>query len=208
MLKNAALIGALLVFAFSILVTSTLRTANPEYVFSPAPAFVLGEEEATGSGEDVAYYLPYHGILPNHPLWPVKAARDRVWLALTVNDAKRANLLLFFADKRIGMVEELFKEGKPEEGVPAAYKAEQYLEAAYSVQEEIAKDGTDTTDLLTRLALAALKHEEMLEGARVRAPEDARPHLTEALNYTKSVYEKAKAKLGEKNRPIPTPETP
>ena len=57
------------------------------------------------------------------------------------------------------MAEELFKAGKPEEGVPAAYKAEQYLEAAYLEQAKIAKKGSDTTDLLTRLALAALKHQ-------------------------------------------------
>lgn len=205
MLKNAAVIGAFLVFAFSILITSTLRTANPEYVFSPVPASVLGEMEATKSADSrVPYYLPHHGILPSHPLWPIKAARDKAWLAITIDDTKKTNLLLLFADKRIGMAEELFKNRNPEEGVPAAFKAEQYLEEAFNMQVEVAKTGKDTTDLLTRLALAALKHKEILESVSRSAPEEARPHLTQALNIPTNVYEKAKAKLGEQGRPIPS----
>ena len=208
MLKKAALIGALLAFAFAILVTSTLKTANPAYVFSPAQLTVLDQKEATESGNmEVAYYLPHHGILPTHALWPLKAARDKGWLLLTFDTAKKTNLLLLFADKRLGMAKELFEAGKAEEGMPAAYKAEQYLEEAYTEHEKLASTGADTTDFLTRLALASLKHQEVLEGIFLIAPEDARPHLTEVLNKPRSVYERAKAKLGEQNRPIPSSET-
>ena len=211
MVKNAAVIGALLVFAFSILVTSTLRTATPQYSFSTPPvAEVLGQDPsvdsgqgATGSAKPVQYYLPHYGILPTHPLWIVKAVRDRLWLALTINDLKRANLLLLLGDKRIGMANELFSADNAEEGVPAAYKAEQYLEAAFNEEEDIAKSWFDTTDLLTRFALSALKHREVLNAISVKAPDDARPHITEALNITRRVYEGAKARLGERSRPIP-----
>lgn len=201
MLRSAAIVFASLVFAFSVLGTSVLRTTQPTYVFS-GEGNVAGTNVASPSAT-VDYYLPYPGILPDHFLWPFKALRDRVWLFLTRDPGKRAELLLLFADKRIGMAEALIRGGKAELGVGTATKAEKYLEKAFLQQERAEQAGVDTGDFLERLAKASLKHREILEELMSVVPEDARPVINETLDYPKRVYEKSAHGLNERGRPVP-----
>lgn len=203
MFKKVIFTGLLLTIASLILITSVFRSASPEYVFLPTPPLVLTESESV-SNSNIAYYLPYPGILPTNFFWPLKAARDKVWLLITIDKVKKANLLLLYADKRIGMAHELFSNSKPEEGVPSAQKAEQYLKEAFDQQAIVRSAGVDTTDLLTRIAWSSLKHKEVIINISKIAPEDARPYLTEFLNITNDVYESAKAVLSDNSRPVPT----
>lgn len=201
MFRPAAIILASLVFATAVLGTSILRTTGPNYAFSGPLPEVAGESTPSAS---IEYYLPYPGILPDHFLWPAKALRDRVWLFLTRDEAKRADLLLLFADKRVGMADVLIRGGKPELGVETAQKAGQYLEQALEAQTLAAQRGVDTAEFLDRLARSSLKHQEVLEALMSAAPEDARPLLNQAIDYPRGVYEKVSQELNERGRPVPT----
>lgn len=204
MLRRFLIGSSLLVFSFAVLFTSIFRTATPQYAFSQ----VLGAQTASGSAlfvSSVDYYLPYPGVLPDHFLWPVKVLRDKLWLFVTRDSAKRSDILLLFADKRVGMGRELIRGGKAELGVPTVEKAEQYLQASFEEQEKARASGMDTTDLLTRLAKASLKHIEEIDNMIMFAPEDAKPVLNKIADMPKSVYEKAVHGLNEKGRPIPIP---
>lgn len=201
MLKRAATSCAALVFAAAVLITSILRGAAPSYVFSKTTA------EATAGGfiADVGYYLPYPGILPDHFLWPLKAARDKAWLFLTRDSMKRAQLNLLFADKRVGMARELVRGGKSELGVSIAARSGQYLDASWNEVEKAEQKGVDTASFLTTLAKASLKHREVLEETMTMAPDEARPMLNQSADYARLVYEKAVGKLIKEGRPIPVP---
>ena len=102
MLRKLSLVFAVLLFAVGILFTSVLRTAAVKYEFSESPltslvdaSSVLGEEEI-----NIDYYLAYPGkVLPDSPFWPLKALRDRIWLWITTNSSRKAELKLLFADK-------------------------------------------------------------------------------------------------------------
>ena len=204
MLRRVLVAASLLTFGFAVLFTSIFRTATPQYAFSQ----VLGAQTASGSAlfvSSVDYYLPYPGVLPDHFLWPVKVLRDKLWLFVTRDSARRADILLLFADKRIGMGRELIRGGKPELGVSTVDKAEQYLQTALEEQEKAKSRGADTTDVLTRLAKASLKHMEEIDNMTLFAPEDAKPVLNKIADMPKSVYEKAVHGLNEKGRPIPIP---
>lgn len=205
MLRRVLTVGSLLVFSFAVLFTSIFRAATPRYAFSQ----VLGAQTASSSASlfvsAVDYYLPYPGVLPDHFLWPVKVLRDKLWLFVTRDSRKRADLLLLFADKRIGMGRELIRGGKPELGVSTVEKGEQYLQEAFDEGEKAKSRGADTTDLLTRLAKASLKHMEEIENMVMFAPEDAKPVLNKIADMPKGVYEKAVHGLNEKGRPIPIP---
>ncbi len=204
MLRRFLIAASLLVFSFAVLFTSIFRTATPRYAFSQASGTSIASPSALFvSGVD--YYLPYPGVLPDHFLWPVKVLRDKIWLFVTRDSAKRADILLLLADKRIGMGRELVRGGKAEVGVATVGKAEQYLQAAFDEQEKAKGRGADTTDILTRLAKASLKHMEEIENMIIVAPEDAKPVLNKILDQPKSVYEKAVHSLNEKGRPIPIP---
>lgn len=206
MLKKTAIVIASFVFASSVLFTSIFRTASPQYVFSQAGS-VSGATDSAAPAE-VDYYLPYPGMLPDHFLWPVKVLRDKLWLLVVRDPAKKAEILLLFADKRIGMARELIRGGKPDIGVGTAGKAEQYLTAAFEEEEKAAQKGADTGKFLERLANSSLKHQEVLESLMKSLSEDARPVLIKIIDSPKMVYEKTSQRLNEVNRPIPVVPSP
>src|SRR3989344_251429 len=183
MFRNISVYSGLLIIAFGILLVSILRTAS------------------------VNYDLPYQGrIMPDSPLWPLKALRDKIWLFITTNSSRRAELDLLFADKRLASAKILFEKDKPELAFTTLSKAEKYLEEAMLQENENRKKGMDTSQFLERLARASLKHFEVMEGIMTIAPEDAKPKIVEAQSYAKKVFESSRDALNEKG--ITPPENP
>lgn len=201
MLQKGALIIASLVFGFAVLFTSIIRTTSPNYVFSENRT--EQESNLSISVSEIDYYLPYPGILPDHFLWPVKALRDKIRLFVAVDPAKKAEVALLLADKRVGMARELIRGGKSELGVSTATKAEKYLEQVFEEEERARVGGRDTVNLLIRLAKASLKHQEVIESVISLAPEEAQPILVQTRDGYKDIYGKVAQVLQEKNVPVP-----
>lgn len=206
MLRRLAIVFSVLIFAFGILFTSALRTAAVKYEFSDVQetgtktqTLVLGEETV-----NIDYFLAYPGrVLPDSPLWPLKALRDRIWLWITTNPSRRAELNLLFADKRVAMSKILFEKGKSEVGYSTLTKAEKYLEEASIQERQNRENGIDTSEFLSRLAKASLKHAQIMEEIRKIAPDDAKPGIVQTGDYAKSTYEDARNALQEKGLPVP-----
>lgn len=202
MFRRIAIVSSILLFALGILFTSALRTASVKYEFSMPPTenpSVLGEETV-----EIDYFLAFPGkVLPDHPLWPVKALRDKVWLLITTNTSRKAELNLLFADKRVAMSKILFEREKPEIGYSTLTKAEKYLEEAVNRERQNRKMGIDTSEFLELLAKASLKHFQVTEEILVIAPEDARPGIVETQIYAKRAFEEAKNGLLESGLPVP-----
>jgi hypothetical protein len=203
MLRKILVIVSTLIFAFGILFTSVLRTASVKYAFSQSPQ-MPADEQVLGEKVEIDYYLRYPGkILPDHPLWFAKALRDRLWLILTTNPSRKAELKLLFADKRLGMSKTLFEKDKPEIAFSTLTKAEKYLEAASNLEKKNREKGIDTSKFLTTLAKASLKHRQVIEEEiLVIAPADARPLVVKVLDYAKNVYNDARQALQEKGLPV------
>lgn len=191
--------------AFLILFISVLRTAEIRYDFNPslpAKGGVFLDEP-----ERIEYYLPYPGnVLPDSPLWALKALRDRLWYIITTDAGKKADLLLLFADKRLNMALTMFGDRKAEVGFTTLTKAEKYLELASAKEKDNRARGIDTSDFLVRLATAALKHYEIIQTIIRLAPDDARPAILDYESYSQKVYQEARDALMEKNK-VP-PENP
>jgi hypothetical protein len=201
MFRKLVTVGVTLLFAFSILSVSVLRAASIKYAF-------YGEaKDENLSSPTIDYSLPYPGrVLPNSPLWPLKALRDRLWLLVTLNRARQAELLLLFADKRLVSSQMLMQKGKPELAVSTFTKAEKYLERATTIMDDCFKTGIDTKNLAAKLATAALKHREVAEGLLAMAPEDAKPGIIKTIDYSKSAYILCRESL--LSRGLPAPENP
>lgn len=203
MLKRLVIVLPILVFAFGILFASILRTASVKYEFSGVTSDtvlrVLGVEAV-----NVDYQFAFPGkVLPDHFLWPVKALRDKIWLAITTNPSRKAELKLLFADKRIASSKILFEREKYEIGFSTLTKAEKYLEEAYNQEIENRARDIDTSEFLKRLAWASLKHRQVIGEILEIAPEDAKPMIINTENYPKKVYEKVKHALNEKGLRVP-----
>jgi len=200
MFRKVAIVSSALFLAFGILFTSILRTASIKYEFNGQVACgdepsVLGEEDI-----NIDYFLAYPGkVLPDSPFWYVKVLRDRIWLFLTTNSSRKAELKLLFADKRLGSAKILFENDNAEVGFSTLTKAEKYLEEASFQEQKNRKEGIDTSEFLRRLSHASLKHCEVTSEIIKIAPEDARPQIIETQKYAKKVYEDTRDALFEKD---------
>jgi len=187
------LVLTLLFFAFTILFISILKSVEIKYGdVSPEKKEVVKNLEET----KVSYQFPDPGtVLPGSPLWPLKALRDRIWLLLTTNPSKKADLLLFFADKRLAQAETLFREGEYAEGIATLSKAEKYLEKALIQGNENRKRGLETKDFFRRIAISSLAHFEMMEKFYNFLPDQTRPLLVKNQDYPQKIFEHSRNAL-------------
>jgi len=190
-----------LIIAFAILFISILRTASitPTFTYEPISDVQLIESMETENreiGEMISYELVYPGsVLPDHPLWPLKVIRDRVWFTMTVGLNNKAELNLLFADKRLAAAEILFDKGKYEKAYTTLAKAEYYLQNAIELEEKSRFGGGDTSNLLLRISNGSLKHRYVIENVLIIAPEDGRPIINKLEDIPKGVYVRSAAAL-------------
>lgn len=194
MIKRIFLIISALLVSSSILFISILRSSSVRYSFNSVYAAytreLLDEEMEKLDAMNVDYYLAYPGsVIPGNPLWYLKAARDKVWLLITTNEDKKAELNLLFADKRLGMALQLFRSGKTGLGFTTLTKAEKYLEKSSSIEQKIRARGGDTFEISDRLMRASILHVVVTEKIKLLAPEDAIPKINSVENITKNVYQ-------------------
>lgn len=170
--------------AFAILTVSVLKCASIPYAFSP---MVLSETNSPTEEIQIDYVLAYPGkIMPDDILWYVKALRDKVWYAVTLNPSKKAELNLLYADKRLVMATTLFRNNKPDLGLSTLTKAEKYLEKAIPVDNK-------NPEYLNKLALASLKHREVIENEILPiSSEDLKPEVNKITSYSKETYKKVR----------------
>jgi len=139
--------------------SSNLVLAAKSQVVEPTPLPTL-----TPTPTPVDYYLVYPGILPDHFLYPLKMIRDRFWLILTTGPRRKAEVMLLFADKRLGAGKALIEGGKERLGVTTLSKGEKYLEQAVGQLQLAQKKGQEIPSSLKEKFLKAVgKHREILE---------------------------------------------
>lgn len=135
---------------------------------------------------EVIYTLPYPGILPDNPLYPLKATRDRIVSLLISDPRKKAEFDLLQADKRLQAGLFLLRKDDPDVKlvITTISKGQNYMHEALSgierAKREVEKpDGvsptgtapSDVGDLPDRLYKATGKHYEVLIKEKKRIPE-------------------------------------
>src|SRR4249920_1231928 len=107
MLKKLLVAIPLILFASLILFISFLRVASVRYEYQGK----MNKDKVFLSTTDsrVDYSLPFPGgVLPDSPFWFIKVSRDKLWLFVSTDPSRRADLQLLFADKRLGSSKILF----------------------------------------------------------------------------------------------------
>ena len=209
-LANFLSVLALLAFGFSVLGVSLFRCVFcqekklPERILAAeeiaeekkemTDEVAPGDEETTedllaptSTPEPVDYYLVYPGILPDHFLYPLKMIRDRMWLLLTTGTKQKAQVMLLFADKRLGAGKALIEGGKQQLGMTTITKGEKYLEQAVD-QLKAAKDkDQDIGDLQEKFNKAAAKHEDVLLALKEKVSTEEWGMIDEMVGKTKAL---------------------
>ncbi len=113
--------------------------------------------------EEVNYYLPYPGVLPDHPFYFVKMMRDKIREWTLFDGARKAEYWSLLADKRIAAGKVLIEGNKQALGIQTYRKAVGYLQKAVVEIEKLEGKGREMGGLTNKLEQAILKYNEILE---------------------------------------------
>jgi len=188
-----------MIFGTVVLLMSLLAISNPALVHpnTESASLMPDTEASSASLARIEYYLPYPGLLPDSPLYKIKALRDRIALWLTFDPPEKARKELQFADKRINAAIFLMQGSKVSLGVTTATKAEKYLESAVSLTIEQFKNKKDVKSLLTELDKSANKHLEVLRDLLIKVTGDDRKALQMAMSTSQASDDKVRQAIRE-----------
>jgi hypothetical protein len=134
--------------------------------FSPfvCKAYAVAEDSsASQSSQQINYELPYPGLLPDSPLYFLRAIRDRIVGLLISDPLKKSEFNLLQADKRLNAGIYLFNKGKTSLALSTISKAENYFSKALDNVGEAKKQGESTSEIQGRLKDSLKKHEQELD---------------------------------------------
>lgn len=124
---------------------------------------VVAQKQTTMMTPKVEYLLPFPGILPDNPLYFLKAGRDRIMDFLIVDPVRKAEFYILQADKRLGMAVQLSDKGNATLAETTLSKGETYMEKAVSTLANYKAGGKEIPGyLLDRLIKSLAKHVEVL----------------------------------------------
>lgn len=126
----------------------------------------------------IEYALPYPGLLPDNPLYFLKAARDRLIEFLITDPSKKSEFYLLSSDKRISTGRALIEKGKDKDGVLYISKSSNYMSQAITQADKARERGK----LLEGNILTSIKkHKEVIEELKGEVDKKYRAELSNEL---------------------------
>ena len=116
------------------------------------------------------YQLPYPGILPDSPLYPIKAFRDRIVNFLITDIQKKIKFDIMEADKHLSAGLALFKKNKVSLSEVSISKGENYSEDALSKIKEAKKERLNIEEALRNFSLSLKVHKKTIAYLSQKAP--------------------------------------
>lgn len=158
---------------------------------------------------EVEYALPYPGILPDNPLYSLKASRDRIISFFIADPVKKSEFDLLQADKRLQAGVFLLHKHHPDVdlAITTISKGQNYLEEAITVITKIEKealqkqkksptgtpDASVVGDVPEKLYTASQKHHQVLEKEYKTIPPDQQKEFMLLLTRSKQLINRAGA---------------
>lgn len=150
--------------------------------------FIFGKpvlaQEATSSSDTqdvlgvqtVDYTLAYPGLLPDNPLYPLKALRDKIVGFLIADPIKKAEFDVLQADKRLEASWMLYQKRPLQENlvIDTLAKGENYFAEGIDQVTFAKKQGQVTTDILGTMETSNKKHLEIINDMQAQASGELR----------------------------------
>lgn len=139
-------------------------------IFSLFPAFASAQtlksdlpqaSDSSKMNQKIDYELSYPGILPDHPLYFLKAIRDKTVSFFISNPLKKADFEVLMADKRVLASFLLVQKNKNSLAKDTFSKAENYFEDAITRTKDAKSQGMYTQEIVQKLKLSNSKHQEV-----------------------------------------------
>ncbi len=132
-------------------------------LFLKSEVVVAKEATASAAPVRVEYELPYPGLLPDNPLYFLKAIRDNLQKFFISDPLRKAEFDLLQANKRLKAGEILIMKGKFDLGFTTLSKAGNYFEDGLVKVQLAKKQGNDVNSLLSEMFTAAKKQQEVMQ---------------------------------------------
>lgn len=130
--------------------------------------------------EKVIYNLPYPGLLPDSPLYIIKAVRDKITELLTRDNLKKAQLYLLYSDKRVAMSLALAQKGKSQLAIDTFSKGEKYFLMIPDLLIAAKKQGAQApSSFVETLKQSNAKHKELIDELIKILPQGLNGSLTQ-----------------------------
>lgn len=139
------------------------------------------------------YELPYPGLLPDSPIYFLRAIRDKTVSFLISDPKKKAEFNLLQADKRLNAGVYLVTKNKIPLALSTISKAQNYFEQAIQKIKEAKSQGMEATEIISRLINSSKKHQEVLKSLAEKFTQNSKAsfelQLERASNFEKEVRE-------------------
>lgn len=140
------------------------------------------------SDRKVIYELPFPGILPDNPIYPIKMVRDRLLDIMTRDNMKKAELFFLYSDKRVAMAITLANTGKAKLAVSTLTKAEKYFEKIPNLLKNAKEQGVAPAEnLLYKLKLSNDKHREIIDDIAKQIPQGQEKDIESLLKLNSQI---------------------
>lgn len=169
-------------FVFSVSAFAKGEVISPTVTASPTAVMKL---------QKVEYTLPYPGMLPDNPLYFLKAGRDKLIEVLISNPLKKAEYYLLSSDKRLNTGYFLIIKDKDEKGVLYISKSNNYMHMAITNAQKAGEPGIG---VLKTISIAIKKHEEIVTELQKQVDKKYRTELQNELKRLKQMTTLIKVK--------------
>ena len=111
---------------------------------------------------NVNYDLPYPGILPDNPLYFLKALRDNVYNLFITDQIQKADYDLLMADKRLASSRVLITKGNYLLALTTLSKAGNYFDQSIQLAAQAKAQGKNANNIINKLWVASQKHQQVI----------------------------------------------
>lgn len=136
----------------------SLTAASVLAVDKVAVTKTIGDNSPT----PIDYDLAYPGMLPDSPIYFVKVARDRIVQLLILSKVNKSFYSMLLSDKRLSAGQSLIESGKTSLGATTVASSEEFFTEAVEQATKAKEDGLEVTELLAKLSVAVVKHQEVI----------------------------------------------
>ncbi|MFQ6051982.1 MAG: DUF5667 domain-containing protein [Candidatus Hydrothermarchaeota archaeon] len=139
-------------------------------------------------------------IMPGSALYGLKKAWEKITLFLTFDKTERAKKRLKIAETRLAELLALAEEGNTEYTEELIDEYEDNMQAVANDLDIAESEGKNVSEVRAIVAEATLRHKTMLERARDKVPDVAKPAIEHALVVSMRGHEQALESINKTKR--------
>ena len=142
-------------------------------------------------------------MLPGNPFYFLKSVSEGVGTFFSFGDVSKAERFVYLADKRLAEVRALAERGDEGRAEKATEKYQERIAKALERAGEAMEKGKDVDEIMSKVAEATVKHQEVLARVYEQVSEQAKEAIGRAMELSARGHDEAlKAVSGEKRDEI------